>query len=817
MNGFSIINAGGGGGTITNIFGTPGQINVATAGTDATVSLIATGVSAGSYTNANITVDGLGRITTATSGPSTNVADWANYPAVATIQGGNQVMNGVRQVALSNPISQKALTLNFDNITYAPGSGNPSMIDVNIGAETGEVLTTCPSSKPTLSYNSGTETLSLLGPTPSGTTVLSSVALPGSGVETLAQVLARGNNAGANSISMNTTNKITDCANPTSAQDVATKAYVDARPAETLATTLIAGNNCGANSIDLNGNSLLGANNITMPSIAPVITATSAIGVLSITALGGTNMATTGICNITSVGRLNLGSATYTNLENLRIDNSAITKESGADISIDNLAYIRNNQTLITLTPDSVNPSIFIDSAGGGQVQIQNNSVPTMTFTNTSINAVKPLSFSGSLTGALNASQNNITNVNSLGISNNGTQTGTLTYDNTNNAIQTSVKLRTPTLVDKNQVTGTANQVLTSDGAGAIEWATVGSGGSQTLAQVLANGNSAGAYQIGMNNQGIGGIGFLELIDTTNPLGSVSVLQYRVLGNRVFIQSGLNIGATDTSTGVFLTTPNFALRDYNGGGQVVAMLFDQASGTIKVGTAGGASGINAKLSLPNNLIMNGYTIQQTRFADLTNSTGTAGQVITANGSGDWAWVTPTVSPASVNTPIAFGSNISPFLSQSLAFTTSFQQYLLNGGTTGTVNFTMPTLNAGANSLVVQVSCPNGAWTPGPGLPVGATFACYMDLFDVTTNTTINGNYTGASNGYTVVPFTSVVDGGTTQGFFSFQLTDTFFPAPTAGNNIQVRVWIKLFSPLPSPQPFFVLSSCSVTVTQTVTQ
>lgn len=808
MNGFSVINAGGGGGTITNIFGTPGQIGVAIAGTDATVSLVPTAVTPGSYTNTNITVDGLGRITSASSGPSSSASDWANYPAIATINGGNQVMNSIRQIALSNPASTKALTVNYDNLTYAPGSG-ASMIDVNIGAETGEILTTCPSSKPTLSYNSGTETLSLLGPTTSGTTVLSSVALPGSGVETLAQVLARGNSAGTNNISMNTTQKIINCADPTSAQDVATKAYVDARPAETLATTLIAGNNCGANGIDMNGNSLLGANNITMPGIAPIITATNAVGTLSITALGGTNMATTGICNITSVGPLNLGSATYTSLENLRIDNSAITKQSGADLSIDNLAYIRNNQAMITLNPDSVNPIVFIDSATPtGQVVIQTNSVPTCTFTNTAITANKPLNFAGSLTGALNASLNNITGVNSLAITNNGTQIGTLSYDNTNNAIQTSVKLRTPTLVDKNQATGTANQVLTSDGAGAIEWATIGSGGSQTLAQVLANGNSAGAYQIAMNNQGIGGVGFIELIDTTNPTGSVSVLQYRVLGNRVYMQSGLNIGATDTSTGVFLVTPNFALRDYNGGGQSVAMLFDQASQTIKVGTAGGASGINAKLSLPNNLIMNGYTIQQTRFADLSNSTGTAGQVITANGSGDWAWTTPTVSPASVNTPIAFGSNITPQINQSATLTTSFQQLLINS-TGGTVNFTMPTLNAGANSLVVQVSCPNGAWTTG--LP-GSIFACYLDLFDVTTNTTIAGNYQGGANGFTVVPYTNSFGAD----YFNFQITDTFYPAPTAGHNIQVRVWVKLPS-IPSPAPLLVLSACSVTVTQTVTQ
>jgi hypothetical protein len=63
-------------------------------------------------------------------------------------------------------------------------------------------------------------------------------------------------------IEMNT-NKITGCGEPTSAQDVATKNYVDSRPAESLSATLLVGNSAGATQINMNSQKIINCLNPT--------------------------------------------------------------------------------------------------------------------------------------------------------------------------------------------------------------------------------------------------------------------------------------------------------------------------------------------------------------------------------------------------------------------------------------------------------------------------------------------------------------------------------------------------------------------------
>lgn len=87
--------------------------------------------------------------------------------------------------------------------------------------------------------------------TRTGNTV--NINVPAFGAENLADTLTAGNSAGANQINMNS-NKIINCLNPTDPQDVATKAYVDAYSpaADSLASVLAISNVVGATGINMN-------------------------------------------------------------------------------------------------------------------------------------------------------------------------------------------------------------------------------------------------------------------------------------------------------------------------------------------------------------------------------------------------------------------------------------------------------------------------------------------------------------------------------------------------------------------------------------
>lgn len=134
---------GGGSGTVTNVSGTAGQISVANPTTTPVLSLVNSGVTAGTYTLATVTVDALGRITSASNGTPSSVVD----SSVRSQQTGSQVIPASTATTVLFPTELYDNNNDYNNTTSvftAPVNGiyafscyltinNPSATDCDFG------------------------------------------------------------------------------------------------------------------------------------------------------------------------------------------------------------------------------------------------------------------------------------------------------------------------------------------------------------------------------------------------------------------------------------------------------------------------------------------------------------------------------------------------------------------------------------------------------------------------------------------------------------------------------------------------------------
>lgn len=342
-------------------------------GQNPVISLIDSTVVPGTYSFAQITVDSKGLITDASNGVIPANDDWSNFPAQTDVD-----MNGHQLDNVSKIVGDTSLTLSAaTDITVDPLFGNFICNSKNVvlranapaGQEVSDSALTIETDNDisitatdALSITAGTMTVNNAIDMTShkitqlATPTVATDAANKSYVDGLdAQDVKLTGDQSISGIKTFTTLPQTNIGATLPAQFV-NKAYVDAvlPPTPGLGTVLNV-SNVASKDIDMGGYDIANVNDITMNGLLPTITGSNVLGNMVIAAANTMNITTAGQMTLAAGGVMSIGGATYTTLENLKIDNSVITKEPGQDdLSISDVGVLNMTGTTINFASDAV-------------------------------------------------------------------------------------------------------------------------------------------------------------------------------------------------------------------------------------------------------------------------------------------------------------------------------------------------------------------------------------------------------------------------------------------------------------------------------
>lgn len=415
MNGFQIINEQGGS-TITSVNGTPGQINSVVVGNDATLSLAPTGVVAGAYTNANISVDALGRITTAGNGV-------AGLPTTGGTMSGAINMGNNKITNLATPTDPTDAT-------------TKQYVD---SAVSGGVSGYLPLTGGTMASDTATINMNGADITNAGSVYAGGISETVEFGSALYPMFA--NRMYATNVSINSYN-----------------------PLSAMNFIGVGGVNINAPDEDINLNA--GDINLTQTDATSFMNLTATGGIVVASGLGVDITGGTTI-QINSAGNVSIGSGNVlgadTEIEKIGFSDNEIYKVSGsADIEIDNVAKVENTGGSMVV---NANTTLGISSGGnmtinstGGSVAIEN-----LTFSGANITSATDVNITATQNASLVA-QNGTVSIQATGAGNavdveNIRFSGTTITNNTSGTITIAPQVNTNVVMN---ATGTGDVSITS-------------------------------------------------------------------------------------------------------------------------------------------------------------------------------------------------------------------------------------------------------------------------------------------------------------------------------------------------------------------